>query len=273
MKVKQKTVVLGIGKMAGALVKGWISSRLIPSSLITGVRSDASKIKQTAAQLKIKVTTDSVKSLKGSGLIILGVKPQQMKMLLTEVGSFFPKKALVVSVAAGVSTEQIEKMLPQGCPVVRVMPNTPSLLGAGMAAVAGGSRAKSAHVQLVLKLFSAVGKAVRVREDQMDWVTAVSGSGPAYIFYMIEAMTEAGIKGGLRRETALKLVCQTVYGASRMALETGKSPEELRIQVTSPGGTTEAALKKMMERNFKETIIEAMEAAAEQGAKLRKMNG
>ncbi len=272
MKVTQRTVVLGIGKMAGALVKGWISSKLISASRITGVRNDPAKVKRTATHLKIKVTTDAVKVLKKSELIVLGVKPQQIKELLIKMGTFFPKKALVVSIAAGVSTEQIEKLLPQGCPVVRVMPNTPSLLGAGMAAVAGGKRAKTSHIQLVLKLFSAVGKAVQVAEDQMDWVTAVSGSGPAYIFYMIEAMTEAGMAGGLSRETASELVSQTVYGASRMVLETGKSPEELRIQVTSPGGTTEAALKKMAERNFKGIVSDSMRAAAEQGAKLRKMN-
>ncbi len=196
-----------------------------------------------------------------------------MKELLGQAGKSFPKKALVVSIAAGVSTSQIEKGLPQGCPVVRVMPNTPALLGAGMAAVAAGSRAKNPHVKLVLSLFSAVGKAVQVAEDQMDLVTAVSGSGPAYIFHMIEAMTEAGIKGGLSPEAAHQLVAQTVYGAARMVLETGKSPSELRVQVTSPGGTTQAALTVMGEKGFKDTVEAAIEAATRRGAELRQANG
>jgi pyrroline-5-carboxylate reductase len=269
MKVKQKTVILGIGAMGSALAKGWISSKMLSPSNITAVDVDPEKCKKAAKQLKIKAVTEPSKALKGAGVVLLAVKPQQMKELLTHSGSLFPKKALVVSIAAGVSTEQIEKGLPQGCPVVRVMPNTPALLGAGMAAVAPGSRAKNADVKLVQALFGAVGKAVQVTEDQMDLVTAVSGSGPAYIFHMVEAMTEAAVKGGLAPDVALQLVSQTVYGAARMVLETGKSPEELRVQVTSPGGTTQAALTVMGEKGFREIVGAAIEAATRRGAELR----
>ncbi len=269
MKYKGKTVVFGIGAMGSALVKGWISSKSLVSSQVTAVDMDVAKCKKTAAQLKIKAQTDPAKALKGAGLVLLAVKPQQMKDLLQQAGAQVPPKALVVSIAAGVSTQQIEKALPQGCPVIRVMPNTPALLGAGMAAVTPGSRASNAQVKLVLSLFSAVGQAVPVAEDQMDLVTAVSGSGPAYIFHMIEAMVEAGVKGGLSPETALRLVSQTVYGAARMVLETGKSPEELRIQVTSPGGTTQAALETMAQKGFRETVGAAIEAATKRGAELR----
>ncbi len=272
MKVRKKTVVFGIGAMGSALVKGWIASKMVPPSLITALDLDAAKLKKMASQLKVKAATDAEKALKGAGLILLAVKPQQIRELLSQKGSEFPKRALVVSIAAGVSTEQIEKGLPQGCPVVRVMPNTPALLGAGMAAVAGGKRAKRSHIKLVLDLFSAVGRAIQVTEDQMDMVTAVSGSGPAYIFHMVEAMTEAGVKGGLSSEVAHLLVAQTVFGAARMVLEAGRTPEELRIQVTSPGGTTQAALAKMGEKGFKETIHAAIEAAAQRGAELRQMS-
>lgn len=258
--------------MGSALVKGWISSKILSPSLVTAVDVDPAKCKMAMAELKIKASADATKALKKTGIILLAVKPQQMKELLRDKGAQFPPKALVVSIAAGVSVEQIEKALPQGCPVVRVMPNTPALLGAGMAAVAGGSRVKPSHVKTVLGLFSAVGQSVQVNEDQMDLVTAVSGSGPAYIFHMIEAMVEAGIKGGLAPQTALKLVTQTVYGAARMVLETGKSPEELRVQVTSPGGTTEAALNKMAEMRFEEIISAAIEAATKRGAELRHMS-
>src|SRR6185295_7069842 len=142
MKIKQKTVVFGIGAMGGSLIKGWISSKLLTSSSITAIDVDPEKCKKMAKQFKIKAVTDPTKALRGAGLILLAVKPQQMKELLSRTGSLFPKKALVVSIAAGVSTDQIEKGLPQGCPVVRVMPNTPALLGAGMAAVAPGKKSK-----------------------------------------------------------------------------------------------------------------------------------
>jgi pyrroline-5-carboxylate reductase len=270
MKLDHKTVIFGIGAMGGALLKGWLSSKMIPASRVAAVDVDAAKCKKMAAQFKIKAGSDAAWALKGARLILLAVKPQQMRELLTRVGPLFPKDALVVSIAAGVSISQIEKWLPQGCPVVRVMPNTPALLGAGMAAVARGSRAKVSHAKLVLALFSAVGKAVQVREEEMDLVTALSGSGPAYIFHMIEAMVEAGVKGGLSPETSLQLVAQTVYGAARMVLETGKSPEELRIQVTSPGGTTQAALQIMTERSFRETVQAAIEAATRRGEELRR---
>src|SRR5258708_7359280 len=188
MKVKQKTVILGIGAMGSALAKGWISSKMLTPSNITAVDVDPEKCKKAVKQLKIKAVTEPSKALKDAGVVLLAVKPQQMKELLSQSGNLFPKKALVVSIAAGVSTEQIEKGLPQGCPVVRVMPNTPALLGAGMAAVAPGSRAKKAEVKLVLALFAAVGKAVQITEGQMDLVTAVFGRGPAYFFFIGEGM-------------------------------------------------------------------------------------
>ena len=153
------------------------------------------------------------------------------------------------------------------------MPNTPALLGAGMAAVAPGKRSKPAQVKLVLGLFAAVGKAVQVTEGEMDLVTAVSGSGPAYLFHMVEAMVEGAVKGGMAPEIAFELVSQTVYGAARMVLESGKSPAELRVQVTSPGGTTQAALTVMAEKGFKETVQAAIEAATQRSAELRRMNG
>lgn len=272
MKNKSATVVIGFGAMGSALVKGWINNRLVPAAQITAVDIDAAKLKKSATALKIKTQVNTDQALRKASLVLLAVKPQQMKQLLAEFGPSISPKTLVVSIAAGISTAQIEKSLPQGCPVVRVMPNTPALLGAGMAAVAGGQRAKKNDIQRVLQLFSAVGKAVEVPEEQMDLVTALSGSGPAYFFLMVEFMTEAGIKGGLDPEVARLLVSQTALGAARMILETGKTPSELRIQVTSPGGTTQAALETMAQRGFKETVEEAIQSAAHRGAELRRMS-
>ncbi len=271
MKNKQDTVVLGFGAMGSALVRGWVRNRMIPASRITAVDIDGAKLRKSAGPLKIKTQTDPTKILPRADLVLLATKPQQMKGLLAQAGPLFPREALVVSIAAGISTRQIEKFLPQGCPVVRVMPNTPALLGAGMAAVAGGGRAKKKHVQRVLELFSAVGKAVEVREDQMDLVTALSGSGPAYFFHMVEIMVEQGVRGGLKPEVAKLLAAQTALGAARMILETGKTPEELRAQVTSPGGTTQAALEAMAVGKFKETVEAAIQSAVNRGAELRRM--
>ncbi len=258
--------------MGSALVKGWINNRLMSAAQITAVDIDAAKLKKTAAALKIQTQAHPNEALRNASHVLLAVKPQHINQLLAESGPSISPKTLVVSIAAGISTAQIEKALPQGCPVVRVMPNTPALLGVGMAAVAGGQKAKRTHIQRVLKLFAAVGKAVEVLEDQMDLVTAVSGSGPAYFFHMVETMTEAGIKGGLDPKVARLLVAQTALGAARMILETGKTPSELRIQVTSPGGTTQAALETMDQRGFKETVEEAIKSAARRGAELRRMN-
>jgi pyrroline-5-carboxylate reductase len=273
MKLSKKTVVFGIGAMGSALVKGWIFSKKLRPALITAVDMDASKLRKIARRLKIRASLNSAEAVKDAHIILLAVKPQQMKELLLQTGVFFPKNALVVSIAAGISTGQIEKALPQGCPVVRVMPNTPALLGAGMAAVAGGKRASASHIKMVLDLFSAVGESVQVKENQMDLVTAISGSGPAYVFYMIEAMIETGMKGGLSSKTVLQLVSQTVYGAAKMVRETGKSPTDLRIQVTSPGGTTQAALEMMSRVGFKKAIERGINSATRRGAELRKKNG
>ncbi|MGH7739328.1 MAG: pyrroline-5-carboxylate reductase [bacterium] len=272
MSFNQKTVLLGFGAMGGALAKGWIQKKVLKPSRVTAVNLNPAKRQKLARQLKIKLTRDPAAALKDAGLILLGVKPQQLKTLLGQVGSFFPRKALVVSLAAGISTKQVEDWLPQGCSVVRVMPNTPSVLGAGMAAVASGSRSTASQVKLVLNLLAAVGRSVEVREDQMDMVTALSGSGPAYFFRMIEVLTAMGVQSGLRSETASLLVAQTIYGAARMALETGKSPGELRQQVTSPGGTTEAGLAAMDRKGFAAALRAAVTAAARRGAELRRMN-
>ena len=271
MKNKQDTVVLGFGAMGSALVRGWVRNRMIPRLPNHGGRYRRGQAEKIGGSPQDQNPNRSDQDSAPGGSVLLATKPQQMKGLLAQAGPLFPREALVVSIAAGISTRQIEKFLPQGCPVVRVMPNTPALLGAGMAAVAGGGRAKKKHVQRVLELFSAVGKAVEVREDQMDLVTALSGSGPAYFFHMVEIMVEQGVRGGLKPEVAKLLAAQTALGAARMILETGKTPEELRAQVTSPGGTTQAALEAMAVGKFKETVEAAIQSAVNRGAELRRM--
>lgn len=267
----KRTVILGFGAMGHALASGWVRSRLVRASDLWAVDRDALRVKRAQKLLKVKAGSPE-QALPGASQVLLSVKPQQMKELLAQVGPLIPARALVMTIAAGLSTSQIERLLPQGCPVVRVMPNTPAQLGEGMSAVAPGSRARSTHVRTVRRLFEAVGKAVEVREEWMDLVTGISGSGPAYLYLFVEALAEAGVKGGLPPQLALQLASQTAMGASRMVLETGKSPAELRGQVSSPGGTTLAGLKVMEESGFRAILTATVEAATRRAAELRKMN-
>lgn len=268
----KKTVILGFGAMGGSLARGWVQKRLIRPSDLWAVDSDPSRLVAGRRLLRIRTGTAS-EALPGASLILLAVKPQQMKELLSTIRDLVPRRALVVTIAAGVSTAQVERSLPQGCPVVRVMPNTPSQLGEGMSAVAAGGRSGPSHLRAVLRLFEAVGQAVEVREEWMDLVTGISGSGPAYLYLFIEALVESGVKRGLPPPLALQLAAQTALGASRMVLETGRNPAELRAQVSSPGGTTLAGLKVLEERGFKGILDAAITAAVERAAELRRMNG
>lgn len=272
MGLRGKFVLVGAGAMGGALLRGWLQARLLSPRQVVVVEADRAKSARLKKDLKVQTTQSAETAVQGASCVLFAVKPQQMKDLLTTLGMTVPKKTLVISIAAGVSTAQLEKRLTQGSPVVRVMPNTPALLGAGMAGVAPGKRAKKAHVQTVLRLFAAVGKSTAVPERLMDVVTAVSGSGPAYYFRMIEALTDAAIAGGLDPECAKILAAQTALGAARMVLETGKSPAELRVQVTSPGGTTQAGLDEMERLGFAGSLSAAVKAATLRGADLRRMN-
>jgi pyrroline-5-carboxylate reductase len=272
MAIRGKFVVVGAGAMGGSLLRGWLRTRLLSPKQVVVVDLDPMKRTRLVKELKIKATDDAKKAVVGASFILLAVKPQQMKDMMVTLGAAIPPKALVITIVAGVSTAQVEKRLSNGSPVVRVMPNTPALLGAGMAGVAPGKRASAAHVKTVLRLFEAVGKSTAVPERLMDLVTAISGSGPAYYFRMIEALTTAGKKGGLSGDQARLLAAQTALGAARMVLETGKDPAELRVQVTSPGGTTQAGLAELDRLGFADSLEAAVKAATLRGAELRRMN-
>ena len=200
--------------------------------------------------------------------VLLVVKPQDIPEVLPEIAASMRPGTLLVSLCAGIHTGQLEAGLPEGTPVVRVMPNTPAQVDEGMAAISAGSHATPAHLDRVTAIMSAVGKAVTVPEKYQDAVTAISGSGPAYIFYVVEAMIEAGVVLGMPRTMATELVVQTLYGAATMMRETGQHPTVLREQVTSPGGTTAAALRELDDHKVRAAFITAMEAAAKRSAEL-----
>ncbi len=258
--------IFGAGVMGETLLSGLLrAGRPADQLVITERRADR------AAELTEKYgvrVLDNAEAAAIADTLVLVVKPQDMGGLLAEIHDHVGEGNLVVSLAAGITTTYLESRLPQGRPVVRVMPNTPALVDQGMAAISAGAHCDPEHLQEAEALLAATGKVLEVPEKLQDAVTAISGSGPAYIFYVVEAMIEAGVVLGMPRSTATELVVQTLYGAATMIKETGQHPTVLREQVTSPGGTTAAALRELDDHKVRAAFITAMEAAANRSREL-----
>jgi pyrroline-5-carboxylate reductase len=264
----KKIAVIGGGKMGGALVEGMISGGLVRPEAVIVSDTDEARRREIAGSCGVAVTADNREAVQGAHIILLAVKPQNMAEVLAGLAGTVTPSALVISIAAGIATAFIEERLGQGIRVVRVMPNMPALIGEGAAALASGAHAAEADLALARHIFAAVGITVDVREELMDAVTGLSGSGPGYVFLIIEAFTEAGVRVGLPRETALRLISQSLLGAAKLCLKGEKPPAELRAMVTSPGGTTLAGLKVLEERKLTEALIAAVEAATRRSAEL-----
>jgi len=258
----KKVAVIGGGKMGGVIAGGIVSRKLAPAGNLTV----ADKVKECLQGLKeaygVRVTNDNKKAAKSADVVILAVKPQDMGSVLQELSPAIDDKKLVVSIAAGIPTGFIEGHLREGARVIRVMPNTPALIGEGAAALTRGKNAMDLDLDMACLIFGALGITVVVKEELMDAVTGLSGSGPAYGFVIIEALTDAGVRMGLSRDVALKLSAQTMLGAARLCLQGDKHPAELKDMVTSPGGTTIAGLKALEEGRIRATLMAAVEAAA-----------
>lgn len=249
---------IGAGVMGGAIIKGLISSDFIQKENII-----ASEVTQELAQkafdaLGIKVVTDNKELIKNSDVIVLATKPYIIKKLLVSLKDFFSEDKLVISIAAGVSTETIEETLEQQIPVIRTMPNTPALIGEGMTAVCRGKYVKDEQIKFAAELFSKVGRYVEVPENLINAVTGISGSGPAFVYLMIEALADGGLKLGLPKKTAIELAAQTFIGAAKLVLETGKHPSVLKDEVTTPGGTTIAGLATMESEGVRSALIKTV---------------
>jgi len=264
----KKIVIIGGGKMGIIIAQGLIAHKIIPGKDIIVTDIDAARLDFLRSSMKFKVTQNNEKAVKGANIIILAIKPQSMAATLTGISSVIDKTKIVISIAAGITTNFIEKSLTKGVRVVRVMPNTPALIGEGAAAVAKGSCAKANDVKLTRAIFNSVGISVEVEEKLMDAVTGLSGSGPAYCFLIIEALIDAGEQMGLQRNLAKQLAAQTMLGSARLCLESDKQPAQLREMVTSPGGTTVAGLKALEEGQIRATIISAVEAATKRSKEL-----
>lgn len=254
-----QTAILGAGVMGETLLSGLIRAGRPVDRLLVG-----EKRPERAAELEQRYGVTVLSNLEAAqraDTVAVVVKPQDMGDLLDEIAPVLRAGQLVVSLAAGITTAFIESHVPDGVAVVRVMPNTPALVDEGMAAISAGSHCDDQHLAEAESLLDSVGKVLRIPERQQDAVTAISGSGPAYIFFVVESMIEAGVHLGLPRDTATDLVVQTVFGSAKMLRETGSHPAVLREQVTSPGGTTAAALRELEIHKVRAAFLAAMEAA------------
>jgi pyrroline-5-carboxylate reductase len=264
--VTARIAVFGAGVMGEALLSGLLRSGVSADRLMITERRPE-RAKELFDRYSVEVV-DNVAAATAADTLVLVVKPQDMGALLDEVSGSVRSGALVGSLAAGITTEYLEQRLPEGTPVVRVMPNTPALVDEGMAALSGGQHCDDAHLAEAETLMRAVGQAIIVPEKYQDAVTAISGSGPAYIFYVVEAMIEAGVLLGLPRATSNELVVQTLVGAAKMLKETGEHPTVLRENVTSPAGTTVAALRQLDDHKVRAAFLSAMEAARDRSREL-----
>ena len=266
----RKIAFLGGGNMAEALIKGLISAGTAKPGriLVTDISADRlAHLKQTYG---IVTQETNLSAAREAEVLIVSVKPQVVDRVLAEISSVVDERRLVISIAAGIPLARLEKALREGSHVIRVMPNTPALVLAGAAALSGGKHATADDLALAQSIFTSVGRAVIIEEKLMDAVTGLSGSGPAYVFMIIDALSDAGVKAGIPRTLALELAAQTVYGSAKMVLETKEHPAKLRDMVTSPGGTTIEGLHALEKGGFRAALMNAVEAATERSRDLGK---
>lgn len=255
--------VLGAGQMGGALVRGWTASGVLRGANIRLFDTNRDAAQALSAATGARVAGSAAEAAAGASALLISVKPHVVPPSLRGVRDALAPACLVLSVAAGVSLEALQSALAPHTPVIRVMPNTPALVGEGASAFCRGPHATDAHADLARALFGAVGMVVEVtQEGQLNAVIGVSGSGPAYFYLVIEALSDGGVRAGLPRDVARKLAAQTALGAAKMVLETGEHPAALKDAVTTPGGTTIAALAALEKAGVRSALIEAVEAAA-----------
>ncbi len=269
MSVGSKVIgFIGAGAMAEAILAGIIKAKLVHPDHVVISDINAQRLAYLTDLYNVRAVEDNNMVVQKADVIILAVKPYLVKDVLTGVASSISDRHLLISVAAGLSTGYLASCLKERVPIVRVMPNTPSLVGAGASALSAGESVSDEAMELAKSLFDSVGRSVIVRESDMDAVTGISGSGPAYMYLIIEALADAGVKAGLARSTAIELAAQTMMGAAKMVLETGDHPAVLKDKVTTPGGTTITGLHVLEQGNIRATLIDAVLAAARRSQEL-----
>ncbi|MBC7792298.1 MAG: pyrroline-5-carboxylate reductase [Clostridia bacterium] len=262
--------LLGAGNMGEALLRGLIKAKLLPASDIVVTAPRLERRDELAKNYGVTAIADNVAAVTGADVILFGVKPQILDRVLVQVASAIAEGTLVISVAAGVTIEAIEARLGKGPRIIRAMPNTPAIIGLGATALAMGPNASADDETRARTIFEAVGYVTVVEEYLLDAVTGLSGSGPAYVFMIIEALSDAGVKVGLPRRQAQALAAQTVLGSAKLLLETGLHPGVLKDQVTSPGGTAIVGLHTLEQGGLRTTLINAVVAATHRSIELGK---
>jgi len=263
---KYELGIIGVGNMGSAIVRGVVAAGVLPAGAIV-LAEPLQGRREALRPLGVTVTADNTVAA-GCPRVLLAVKPQVLAGVLRDIAPLVPADALVISIAAGIRSAAIDAQLKSRPRIVRVMPNTPLLVGAGVSAVAAGPRATQDDLAWTQRIFGACGTTIVVAEELMDAVTAVSGSGPAYFFYLIEAMIAAGMAEGLDRDVAASLATQTCAGAAKLLAQSGKSPQELRAAVTSPGGTTQRAIETLEAAGVQAALVQAVRNAAQRSREL-----
>ncbi len=269
MGLKVKIGFVGGGKMGEALLRGLLKAKVVRAEQVCVSDASAGCLEHLKETHGINVCRSNQELVNQSNVIMLAVKPQVMAAVLDEIRPGVTAKHLVISIAAGIPLRYLEGRLPEKSRIIRVMPNTPALIGEGATALAKGNRASAKDLQIAGHIFSAVGKTVAVEEKYLDAVTGLSGSGPAYVFAIMEAFIDAGVRMGLSREVARVLTLQTVLGSVKLAMETGEPLSCLKEMVTSPGGTTIAGLHVMARAGFNGILMDTVEAATRRSQELR----
>ncbi len=266
--MNRKIAILGGGRIGEALLSGLLSSGWRDAGEITITNRSSERVAELRERYGADATSDNVAAVTGAGLVVIAVKPQDIDALLAQVGQHLTTEQTVVSVAAAIPTAYIEERIAAGVPVVRAMPNAPATVHEGMAGICAGARAGDEQLAAAEELLAHLGRVVRVPESWMDAITAVSGSGPAYFALLAEAMIEAGILLGLSREVSTTLVVQTMFGTAKQLRDQGMHPVELRESVTSPGGTTIAAIRELEQAGVRAAFLNAIQAAMDRAREL-----
>ena len=260
--------IIGAGNMAETIARGILAAKILAADEIAASDPGDERRRLFHRELGIATSAENAAVVDAAPVILVAVKPQQFDKALAALGGRFGPDKLVISICAGISTRHIEEILATGTRVVRAMPNTPMLVGRGMAGICAGTGATDEDLETAARLLGAAAEVIRVPEDLMDAVTAVSGSGPAYFFYLTELLAEAGVAVGLSQEDAMRLARGTFEGAAQLLAESGEAVGDLRRKVTSPGGTTEAAIRTFDVLGLKKTVAEAVKAARDRGREL-----
>jgi pyrroline-5-carboxylate reductase len=264
----KKLAVLGAGKLGGILLRAYLKQELFSPKRVTATVKHTEKASALAKELGVFVTTENAKAARGADIVLLGVKPQVVGDVLKEIAPELTEKTLVISVAASVPTSYIEQRLDGKVPVVRAMPNTPASVGSGMTGICRGAHAGAEHLETARAMFNAVGRTVVVDEKNMDAVTGLSASGPAFAYIILESLAEAGVKVGLPRDVATLLAAQTMKGAASVVLETGDHPALLKDAVTTPAGCTIDGIMELEEGKLRVTLIKAVVKATSRAGEL-----